>query len=706
MKNTAKEKEFHRLQFLKMENIEEKITVCNTRSCVQSSLVLMNCINETIDPCEDFYEFACGMFETNYPTYPNTDENSWTSIISLKVNSIVKKFLNQPNEDYEPVAIHKTRMFYETCLQHIDRDFTKYDLLRDVWKKINLDINYLNDSVPLDIETVLAKIQKHLNMNIFFDLDVDDDPRNSSSYSLLIISKNEESIDFHKRMNKETNNVIDNEDAHIFSDTFKSLVDELLNRDQKYSTKISIKDLINTTKELADFENEFKKIIANMNLSPYQIPKIITLGELQNFTDSAGESLKFNWTLYLRELFHDTEPKVYEQLMSKNHNDYEILIMDEKYLETVFTLLSQTQTIIIKMSILTYVIGILEKRFPEYPDSESCFSLTTEFFGMVTGYSMIHTLDNSSKAALIEMNDNIQWAMRKIINEASWLDDESKIATLRKLATTKTYLGYPDDYPNILNNLYQNLNITDNHLENLISISNFNAKNKWNSLVNKRDWKNIEWGMAPNEVNAYNDNSMNAIFIPAASLQAPFYFNGIQSLNYGSVGSTIGHELSHSYDDTGRLYNELGNVVPWWTNKSHEEYTKRTRCLVDRYNDVKIVNNRNNTIVFNGNVTLDENIADITGLKEAYFAYQRFLDIHGQEPRLPGLEQYNQEQIFFLGYANQYCHYDMVGWQAGRHSPNEVRVRVVVSLFPEFAKAWSCPLGSPMNPNKERCQIW
>jgi len=225
-------------------------------------------------------------------------------------------------------------------------------------------------------------------------------------------------------------------------------------------------------------------------------------------------------------------------------------------------------------------------------------------------------------------------------------------------------------------------------------------------LIEENDIENFEW--SPDEVNAYNYNSMNAFFIPAAFLQAPLYQNGIEALNYGITGSTIGHELSHNYDNTGRLYNELGNVAHWWSDKSYQEYTKRAGCFVDHYNGIRIVNN-NKTFEVDGVQTLDENIADVVGLKEAYSAYQRYVSIRGQEPRLPGMEQYSQEQLFFLAYANQYCHYDTKNLQLNnqnKHSPNVVRVLGVLSLLPEFANAWSCPLGTPMNPNKKKCKIW
>ncbi|KAE9532529.1 hypothetical protein AGLY_009610 [Aphis glycines] len=501
--------------FIYYSYIRPEYTICQTKSCLRSAVTLINCMNETVEPCEDFYEFACGMFETNYPYYSNTNENSWMTIMTLKIKHRVK-----------------------------NQNSIKYDPLWDVWKKIGLNTDYLNDSVPLEIETILARVGVHFSLDIFFQIDIEADPRNSSSHLLLNIDQNLELNKYKERKNLKTNNVNIEEDLSKFSEYFNLLVDKLLNRNQSYIKKLTVQSLLNTTNKLVQFREEFSQVSQDSFNLKNDIPEVITLRELQEFTDITGDKLKFNWTLYLRELTRDVQPKVYEILTSEKANNYELLISNRDHLNK-----------------------------------------------------------------LTEMTDNIKWALRKMVHEASWMDDETKNATLRKLANTKTYFGYPNNYDNILNNFYENLNVTDNHIENIISISKFRTKSSWKYL-------------------------------------------------------TVDRDLENQIHASG---NTTNSSIPQWY-----------------------------TFVVNGTLTLDENIADIVGLKEAYYAYRHYVDIHGQEPRLPGLERFSQEQLFFLGYANQYCHYDEYGNQFDiydRHCPDVVRVREVLSLSSEFAKAWSCPIG-------------
>ncbi|KAF0769231.1 membrane metallo-endopeptidase-like 1 [Aphis craccivora] len=507
------------------------------------------------------------------------------------------------------------------------------------------------------METILARIGVYFNQVIFFSIYNHYDPRNLSSHTLLAINRNWGLKIYKERNNTKPNNINIEEALPKFSEYFNLLVDKLLNRNQACTKRLTVEGLVNTTIELVHFIEELSKVSHESYNISKKIPDVITLKELQVLTDITEPKFKFNWTLYLRELTRDIQPKVYEILTSENANNYEILIYDRNHLNKIFLFLSQTPTVILKMHLMSSLVAILENRLPsgEKFNSEHCFSLTNEFFYMATGYSMRNALGDSSKVALNEMTDNIKWVFKKIVHETTWMDDETKNATLRKLTNMKTNFGYPDNYDKILNNFFENFNVTDNHIENVISIQILNTKSDWKDLTVDRDSNDQTWLVQfyPTIVNAFYLFPINAFVLPVSILQTPLYYNeysdGIQAINYGSMGRIIGHELSHGFDNYGRLYNELGNMVQWWTNKSVEE--------------------------------------------------------------LPGLERYSQEQLFFLAYANSICYYQESGNEYNNnymyvHSPSVVRVREVLKLSPEFAKAWSCPIGTPMNPKKDKCQIW
>lgn len=167
----------------------------------------------------------------------------------------------------------------------------------------------------------------------------------------------------------------------------------------------------------------------------------------------------------------------------------------------------------------------------------------------------------------------------------------------------------------------------------------------------------------------------------------------------------VGHEITHGFDDNGRLFNKDGNLKKWWSNSSISAFKNKTQCLVDQYS--KYVFHTKN---LNGKQTLGENIADNGGIKQAFQAYQNWKKRRGPEPPLPGMEDFTNEQIFFLGFAQIWCskyrpETAMRQVDFGVHSPGMYRVIGPLSNFDEFAKAYRCPKGSPMNPEK-KCAVW
>ncbi|XP_050538389.1 endothelin-converting enzyme 1-like isoform X2 [Daktulosphaira vitifoliae] len=681
-------------------------TVCTTKSCIKSSMNILDSMDDNTDPCEDFYQFTCGNFEENYLSFVTSQENSWDTIITQKTLAIIKRFLEKENDDSEPESIYKTRMFYKSCLKaYVERDNVNktIDAIATVWKDIGFDTNYLADSVPINAENYLAKIKNNLDVDVFFGLNVYDDPRNSSK-TLLIVHQPNVIPDSKNRFNVVTGDNV-SEDVLRFTNVYESLVDVLLNQTQKISVP-KVHDLLNTSQEFRNFTKNLTIIQEYQYPNKSSIPELFTIEKLQNFTDRHGKNFKFNWTTFLSEIFMDTEPEVYKIVTSA---DLKILVYNADYIADVFSILSNTSKVLIKMSLLQNGLKVMNNILPnELQNEKYCILNTKEFFSMVTGYALKYTLNDDNKIAVNTMIDNIIMSFRDMIMNSKWMDEESKIATLEKLVRVRSFVGYPDNYENMLDKLYGELNVTDDHTKNILNIIKQRVKLLWTKLVQSTDVDELEWEVSPDEVNAYNLNSRVAFFLSAAILQNPMYFNGVQSLNYGATGSTIGHELSHNFDNTGILYNELGNVIQWWTNKTILEYGKKIQCMVDYFDGIKI-KIKNETFELDGVLTLDENIADILGLKQAYFAYQRYVKAEGKEPRLPGLEKYTNEQLFFIGYASQYCHYNYKNpedMMTNEHSPNTVRVRNILSLMPDFAKVWSCPVGSKMNPEIEKCQLW
>jgi endothelin-converting enzyme/putative endopeptidase len=209
--------------------------------------------------------------------------------------------------------------------------------------------------------------------------------------------------------------------------------------------------------------------------------------------------------------------------------------------------------------------------------------------------------------------------------------------------------------------------------------------------------------MTPPTVNAYYDPNMNDINFPAGVLQPPLFDpKSDDAPNYGDTGGTIGHELTHGFDDEGRQFDAQGNLRDWWTAQDAKEFEKRASCISDQYSQYVIVDD----IKINGELTLGEDVADLGGLLLAYLAWQD----ETREKKLQPIEGLGPEQRFFVGYGQGWCTNLRPEVQRLRaitdpHSPPIYRTNGVVGNMPEFQKAFSCKPGSPM-VRSEPCKIW
>ncbi|KAG8263425.1 Membrane metallo-endopeptidase-like 1 [Homalodisca vitripennis] len=216
------------------------------------------------------------------------------------------------------------------------------------------------------------------------------------------------------------------------------------------------------------------------------------------------------------------------------------------------------------------------------------------------------------------------------------------------------------------------------------------------------------WNTAPAVVNAYYSRNKNQIMVPAGILQPPFYHRYFpRSLNYGGIGVVIGHEITHGFDDKGRLFDKNGNLHRWWKDEAINNFHERARCLIEQYSKYTV---QEVGLQIDGINTQGENIADNGGIKEAFRAYKHWLNKHGcEEETLPGLNATGM-QLFFLNFAQVWCGNTRPEATRNKlktavHSPGKFRVIGTLTNSEDFSRVFRCPLGSPMNPRK-KCSVW
>lgn len=305
-----------------------------------------------------------------------------------------------------------------------------------------------------------------------------------------------------------------------------------------------------------------------------------------------------------------------------------------------------------------------------------------------------------AKASALEMVDNIKQAMRDDINGLVWMTPETKKHALEKLDTLTVKIGYPDTWRD-----YSKLTIApDDYAGNIMRANEFEFHRNLAKLGKPIDRK--EWGMTPPTVNAYYNPTMNEIVFPAGILQPPlFHVEADAAANYGNTGATIGHELTHAFDDQGRQYDASGNLKNWWTKEDEKNFLARITNIEKQFGEFNPIDQ----LHINGKLTEGENIADLGGLKIALQAFRNSAAGKAETGTLDGL---NAEQRFFVAYGQSFR--EAIRPEALRlqlatdpHSPGKYRVLAPLANMPEFSRAFSCPAEhSPLRPAATRVDIW
>lgn len=332
------------------------------------------------------------------------------------------------------------------------------------------------------------------------------------------------------------------------------------------------------------------------------------------------------------------------------------------------------------------------------PRWKRCVSYANGDLGEAIGQIYVEqTFGAEGKARTLAMVNALEKSLSDDIKSLPWMGEETKKQALTKLATITNRIGYTDKWRD-----YSKLEIArGDAMGNSQRSNQYDLQRRLNKIGTKLDKR--EWPYPPMTVNASYNPLENNITFPAGILQPPFYDNKADdAMNFGGIGAVIGHELTHGFDDEGSQFDADGNLRDWWTADDKKKFEERTNCVKDQYGSFVAVDD----LKLNGKLTLGENTADNGGMRIAYMALMDALA--GKEP--PPVDGLTARQRFFLGWANVWCQNrtDAIARMLvtiDPHSPGKNRVNGTVSNMPEFREAYHCKADAPM-VNQNACRVW
>ncbi|XP_043288192.1 endothelin-converting enzyme homolog [Venturia canescens] len=728
--------------------------LCDNEHCVRIAASLKESMDTSIDPCDDFYGYVCGRWSEEHLS--SVPDNSWfserTDRVTWRIRNLLRKNLT---EGKVPWAVGQAKKLFESCIDTESLDSLGLLPLFQTLKDLDLPATPAAMSGKRgNVVQQMARVRKVMKKDVFVGFDVGPDPRNKSRNIIYLDMPSSSSPlpSYNTEVEKKVKHMrsrFENLEATSEDDSSEDTSAEKL-----YMAKVIREIVTNGTtsncslkNEASDFWNEEIKNVAD---AIYELSGVFyfmsrsnendtvadenvkdenyfLVDTLQELTDQYVKEMNSSlvprklWRPYIEELFKDVEEIDFDKEL--------VLVWNIEYLKDLAYLLDETDETVLETAIWwivvdmivphssknlrllweEYVMELVEGEYSE-PRSLYCAGLVNEMMAMAVSWLFVERdFHENQGVRVVEMLEDIRSAFASLVTRADWMDHATKLATLEKSRKMTYVIGHPDWLfdDETINEYYEGIDMKeDNYLANMLMIVRLMSEAELEYLQEINYLNETFWGAEPTDVNAVHTFIVNHITVPAGILQFPFYELGLEALNYGAIGTILGHELTHGFDNSGRLYDEDGNLRQWWSNTTIRQYNSKIECFVKHYGNYYIdeVND-----YIDGKLTLDENIADNGGLREAVLAYKKWQDKHGQEPMLPGFTHLTHEQLLFLGYAHLWCEVntpDSLRWKLqDTHCPGYVRLRGVLRNSQEFSKAWNCPLGSRMNPEK-KCQVW
>uniref|UniRef100_A0A8C1X304 Endothelin-converting enzyme 1 n=1 Tax=Cyprinus carpio TaxID=7962 RepID=A0A8C1X304_CYPCA len=675
--------------------------MCLSEPCVSVASTVLGALDRSVDPCQDFYTFACGGWMRKNPLPEG--KSRWGPFSNLWENNmaIMKNLLENTSMKSLSKAEQKAQWYYQACMNESKIEELGAKPLQDLinqtggwglkgpWDKDNF-------------QEVLRIVSASFRTSPFFTVFVSTDSKNSSSN---IIQVDQSGLGLPSReyyLNKTAN--------EKYLKAYLNFLVELgilLGGSEETSQKMM--------QEIIDFETALAHITVPQEerRDEMKIYHKIQAKELATLAP-AVDWMPFLSAVFTPVVLNDSEP---------------VVVYAKEYLQKVSELISNTNKSVLNnymiMKVVRKMVSILDQRFQDAeqhflevmygtkksctPRWKLCVSDTDSALGFALGALFVKSTFSEDSKAFVSVEDmvsEIKWAFEDSLKTVGWMDPKTKKAAKEKADAIYNMVGYPKFImkPKELDKVFNDFDVvTDLYFQNVMNYYNFSARVTAYQL--RKAPNRDQWSMTPPTVNAYYNPTKNEMVLPAGILQAPFYNHAWpKAMNFGGIGVVMGHELTHAFDDQGREYDKDGNLRQWWQNSSVEAFTHQTQCMVEQYSNYSI-----NKEPLNGKHTLGENIADNGGLRAAYKAYINWIEKNGEEATLPALGMTNH-QLFFVGFAQVWCSVrtpesSHEGIITDPHSPSRFRVIGTISNSHEFSAHFGCKADSPMNP-KRKCELW
>ncbi|CEF63708.1 Phosphate-regulating neutral endopeptidase [Strongyloides ratti] len=665
--------------------------VCTSKDCVSIAAFLSSNLNPKIDPCDDFYEFACGNYHLNQELPLNKPIRHTIFDVQSKLQRQLKRMLEEPIKPSDKSWDRLTKKFYMKCNDEIS--MTKNN---DNWEEW-----------PHTWEYQLGDALNKTGLNAaIIEITVSQDPKDSDVHVIEIdqpkwgMGVRWPYIPGHQGM---------------LANYTELLIQVAVNMGAtREKAEKDMKEVLEFEMQLVNFSvdemTRREPQRANNRFQLWQIEQMypnIKMGDYIKRVFTGICDITPNETLIIREVSY---LKGIQFVMSNTPKRVIANYLGFRFIHSYKAFLSihdREPFYIFRKNQTEMTTMIPTERWDE------CVSYTSQVLDMPLGKMFVEQFFVRDYA-MNKMNELTGYLKESFLREllnADWMDSKTKERALNKAENIEYKIGYPET---LFNDTWMQQYWGDkipSDREPILQLT-IRIKNKRNLDELRRLKKPVDrslWYQGPAQVDAFYAPNLNEMIFPAGIMQFPFLTPGVPNyITYGMVGAVIGHEVSHAFDDQGGRYDEKGNLHNWWDIETINKFYTKADCFIKQYDSIKI---EEVGINLNGRLSLGENIADNSGLKTAYEAYSLWLsNSSSSEPALPGLQNFSSEQLFFLAYANNWCsmvrsqHYFQL-IMTDPHAPGKYRAIIPLQNRPEFAKAYNCPSGSPMNPYK-KCSVW